>query len=259
MRGGRVLIVGAGAGSPGLLTVKAVRALAQADVVVFDRLVSAAILDLAPAQAQRIDVGKRAGSHPMPQPQIDKLRVRLARAGHTVVRLKGGDPFLFGRAGEEALELMAAGVPFEVVPGITSAQGCAASLKLPLTHRNLATGVRFITGHCTADRPLDFDWVGLADQSTTLVVYMGLANIGETAARLVEHGRCSRTPVAAISRGTQGEQQHLVSTLGQIAGDVAVAALPSPALFIIGEVVDLALALQGCAHGVGDEIAVAAQ
>ncbi len=259
MRGGRVLIVGAGPGDPELMTVKAVRALGQADVVVFDRLVSAAILDLAPARAQRIDVGKRAGSYPMPQPQIDKLLVRLARAGHTVVRLKGGDPFLFGRGGEEALELTAAGVPFEVVPGITSAQGCAASLKLPLTHRNLATGVRFITGHRKADRPLDFDWAGLADQCTTLVVYMGLANIGEIAARLVEHGRCSWTPVAAISRGTQGEQQHLVSTLGQIAGDVAVAALPSPVLFIIGEVVDLALALQGCAHGVGDEIAVAAQ
>lgn len=259
MVGGKVFLVGAGPGDPDLMTVKAVRALSCADVVVFDRLVSADILALAPPRAERIDVGKQAGSHPMPQSEINRLLVRLGRTGRSIVRLKGGDPFLFGRGGEEALELKAAGVPFDVIPGITSAQGCAASLRLPLTHRNVATSVRFITGHCKADQPLAFDWDGLADPSTTLVVYMGLANIAEIAAELVDHGRSGATPVAAISKGTQGSQQQVVSTLDRIAADVAHAALPSPVLFVIGEVVDLASVLKDSDDVRAEEMAVAAQ
>lgn len=259
MVGGKVFLVGAGPGDPDLMTVKAVRALSCADVVVFDRLVSADILALAPPRAERIDVGKQAGSHPMPQSEINRLLVRLGRTRRSIVRLKGGDPFLFGRGGEEALELKAAGVPFDVIPGITSAQGCAASLRLPLTHRNVATSVRFITGHCKADQPLAFDWDGLADPSTTLVVYMGLANIAEIAAELVDHGRSGATPVAAISKGTQGSQQQVVSTLDRIAADVAHAALPSPVLFVIGEVVDLASVLKDSDDVRAEEMAVAAQ
>lgn len=259
MRGGRVFLVGAGPGDPELMTVKAVRLLGAADVVVYDRLVSTEILDLAPATAERIDVGKQAGSHPMPQPEISRLLVKLGRTNRTIVRLKGGDPFLFGRGGEEALELSVAGIAYEVVPGITSAQGCAASLRLPLTHRDLATGVRFITGHCKTNQPLSFDWAGLADPSTTLVVYMGLANIAEIAERLVGHGRAADTPVAAVSKGTQGAQRQVISTLGGIASAVSNAALSSPVLFIIGEVVDLSIALSDGGHGLANEIAVAAQ
>jgi uroporphyrin-III C-methyltransferase len=256
---GRVLLVGAGPGDPDLLTVKAVRAVGLADVVVFDRLVSAEILALAPAGAERIDVGKSAGSHPMPQHDINRLLVRLGRTGRTIVRLKGGDPFLFGRGGEEAIELAAAGVAFDVVPGITSAQGCAASLRMPLTHRTLASGVRFVTGHCRANQPLDLDWPGLADPMTTVVVYMGLANIAGIAAQLISHGRSAATPVAAVSRGTQKTQAHIVSSLAEIGADVAAAGLPSPVLFIIGEIVDLAAIIRDAGHDHARELAIAAQ
>lgn len=257
--GGRVLLVGAGPGDPDLLTVKALRLIAAAEVVVFDRLVAPAILDLAPATAERIDVGKRAGHHTLPQAEINALLVRLGQAGRTVVRLKGGDPFLFGRGGEEALALKAAGVAFEVVPGITSAQGCATALNLPLTHRSLATGVRFITGQRCGDAALAHDWTGLADPKTTLVVYMGLANIGEIARQLVAHGARPETPVAAISQGTLATTRHLVSTLDRIERAVADAALESPTLFIIGAVADVAATLseqnddQSCALAVAAE------
>ena len=256
---GRVLLVGAGPGDPDLITVKALRALAAAEVVVFDRLVSPEILALAPATAEMIDVGKRAGSHPMPQHEINRLLVRLGQTGRKIVRLKGGDPFLFGRGGEEAIELAAAGVAFEIIPGITSAQGCAARLRMPLTHREVATGVRFVTGHCRADRPLDLEWKGLADRNTTVVVYMGLANIAEIAAELMAHGRGGDTPVCAVSKGTQRDQAHIVSRLDRIAADAAVATLPSPVLFIIGEVVDLAATIGTAFDAAAEKIDVAAQ
>jgi uroporphyrin-III C-methyltransferase len=241
------------------MTVKAVRALAVADVVVYDRLVSPAILALAPQSAELIDVGKRAGFHPMPQDQINSLLVRLGQTSQTIVRLKGGDPFLFGRGGEEALALSAAGIDWEVVPGITSAQGCAATLKLPLTHRSLATGVRFVTGHCCQNGRLDHDWVGLADPATTLVVYMGLANIGEIIGQLIANGRDPATPVAVVSKGTLAAQRHVVSTLARVTADVATADLPSPVLFIIGEVVTLAGLSGTASHDPFQELVEAAQ
>lgn len=244
---GKVWLVGAGPGDAELLTVKALRVLKAADVVVYDRLVSADVLALVPAGTARIDVGKRPRSHPMPQEEINRTLVALAKSGRTVVRLKGGDPFLFGRGGEEALALAATGIDFEVVPGITSAQGCAARLKLPLTHRGIAAGVRYLTGHCSADEALDFDWQGLTDPRTTLVVYMGLANISEIAAELIRHGRHAATPVLAISRGTLPDERRVFTTLAAVAADVAAADLASPTLFIIGEVVGLADTLAPCA------------
>ena len=216
---GKVILVGAGPGDPDLLTIKALKALQLAEVIVYDRLVSVEILALAPTGAARINVGKQAKQHPVPQAEINELLVRLAKSGRTVVRLKGGDPFIFGRGSEEALELKRNHVDFEVVPGITSAQGCAASLCLPLTHRGLATGVRYVTGHCRDDLDLDLDWNGLADLQTTLVIYMGLANISEIAERLLAAGRGSGTPVMAVNNATHASERHLLSTLGRIAED----------------------------------------
>jgi uroporphyrin-III C-methyltransferase len=245
---GKVWLVGAGPGDPELMTVKAMKALQGADVVVYDRLVSAEILALVPPGTARIDVGKRAGSHPVPQDEINRILISLSQAGHAVVRLKGGDPFLFGRGGEEALALARVGISFEVVPGITSAQGCAAALNLPLTHRGIADGVRYLTGQCRAGEPLHADWQGLADPHTTLVVYMGLASIARISAELIEHGRSPQTPVLAVSRGTQVDSRHVVSTLQSVAGDVVSCHLGSPTLFIIGEVVSLAASLMESRH-----------
>jgi uroporphyrin-III C-methyltransferase len=237
---GKVFLVGAGPGAPDLLTVRALRVIEAAHIVVHDRLGSAGVLALVPRGAARIDVGKQAGRHPVPQAEINEMLVRLARSGHIVVRLKGGDPLIFGRGGEEALALAEAGIPFEVVPGITAGQACAAALCVPLTHRGVAESVRYITGHCRSDRALDLDWRGLADPRTTLIVYMGMAGIGQIAAELAGHGRSADTPVLAISRATMSDQRWLASSLQALAADVGRAQLPSPTLFIIGEVVSLA-------------------
>lgn len=236
---GRVYLVGAGPGDPDLLTFKAHRLLQTADVVVYDRLVSDEILGLAVPGVTLIDVGKRPQHHPVPQEEINDLLVSLARAGRQVVRLKGGDPLMFGRGGEEAIALRAAGIPVEIVPGITSAQGTAAAAMVPLTHRGIATSVRYLTGHCRADAELDFDWDGLADPDTTLVVYMGLANIEEIAGKLIAHGRAACTPVLAVVNATRADQRKLHAMLGDISTAVATAELQSPVLFIIGEVVSL--------------------
>lgn len=244
---GFVSLVGAGPGDPELLTLKALKVIEAAEVVVLDRLVSTAVLDLVPMHAQRIDVGKRPGSHPVPQEAICELLIAHAKAGSRVVRLKGGDPFLFGRGGEEALALRAAGVAFEVIPGITAAQGSAARLGVPLTHRGLATGVRLVTGHARAGVPLDLDWPGLADPDTTLVVYMGLASIGEIACRLLEAGRSPATPVVAVSRATLPEEWVVRTSLSELGA--AVVELASPTLFIIGEVASLAELLPDTEHG----------
>ncbi len=241
---GRVTLVGAGPGDPELLTIKALRAIQSADSVVYDRLVADAIVDMIPAGVPRFFAGKSCKQKAMTQDEINDLLVVLAKQGHHVVRLKGGDPMLFGRGGEEALKLVQHHIPFELVPGITSAQGCSAYAGIPLTHRGLATGVRFLTGHRTAaedaQMPLELNWQSLADPETTLVVYMGLANLGVIAQQLVAHGLAASTPVAAIEQGTTSHQRVLVASLADIAGKVADAAFEAPTLIVIGKVVSLA-------------------
>ena len=236
---GRVFLIGAGPGDPELLTLRAVRRLGQAQAVLHDRLVSPEILAMAPAHARVIDVGKAPGRHALPQARINALLVELALSGQTVARLKGGDPLLFGRGSEEAEALHAAGIPVEIVPGITAAQGAAAATGVPLTHRGLATGVRYVTGHCREDLPLDLDWAGLADPETTLVIYMGAAQIAEIAGRLIAHGMPATLPVMAVAHATTPRERRLVSRLDRIASDSAAGRLSSPVLFIVGRVVSL--------------------
>ncbi|MEZ5787963.1 MAG: uroporphyrinogen-III C-methyltransferase [Xanthobacteraceae bacterium] len=237
---GKVFLVGAGPGDPELLTLKAARVIGQADVVVYDRLIPTEVLDLVPEGAARIFVGKEAGYHCVPQPEINRMLVRLARSGRTVVRLKGGDPFIFGRGCEEAAELDSAGIPYEVVPGITAAQGCAAAARVPLTHRGLARSVRYVTGHCKADEPLDLDWASLADPDTTLVVYMGLANLPEITTRLMAFGLAPSTPVLAVSQGTTPRERWLRTCISDLPRAAVEAELATPVLFIIGRVAALA-------------------
>jgi uroporphyrin-III C-methyltransferase len=236
---GKVFLIGAGPGDPELLTLKALRLLQSADVVVYDRLVSPEIMVLIPEGTRLINVGKAAGHHTVPQNQINRLLTKLADEGLRVVRLKGGDPLIFGRGSEEAGELAASGVAFEYVPGITSAQGAAASSGVPLTHRGLATGVRYVTGHRARDAQLDLDWASLADPDTTLVVYMGASNIAEIAFELMRHKLPAQTPVMAVSSATTPRERRIVSTLGSIAADLATGAPEAPVLFIIGRVVSL--------------------
>jgi len=240
---GTVYLVGAGPGDPDLLTVKAARLLASADVVVFDRLVSTDVLDLIPSGAPRIYAGKASANHSMPQSEINELLVSLTKTNAVVVRLKGGDPFIFGRGSEEALHLAEHNVAFEIVPGISAASGCSAYLGVPLTHRGLATGVRFVTGHTQNDE-LDFDWEQLADPETTLVVYMGLANLGRIAERLIAAGLDASTPIAAVERGTTPRQRHCVATLETAVEAVAAAKIGPPCLMVIGKVAGLAGALE---------------
>ncbi len=232
-----VHLVGAGPGDPELLTLKAYRLLQQADVVVHDRLVGSGVLALIPRQVRRIDVGKAPGAHRLAQEEINALLAERARAGEVVVRLKGGDPFLFGRGGEEALYLLERGIHVEVVPGITAAFACAARNRVPLTHRGIASGVRFVTGHRCGQWWQDLDWEGLADPATTLVVYMGLADVEKVTARLREAGLDPLTPVLAVENGTLPEERTVESTLHRIAPAVRRARLRAPVLFIIGEVV----------------------
>lgn len=238
-----VYLVGAGPGDPDLLTVKARRLIEEAQVVVYDRLVSPAILALVPTGVARINVGKEPRCHPVPQDEINALLVRLARDGRRVVRLKGGDPFLFGRGSEEAAHLVAHGVACEVVPGVTSASGCAAALGVPLTHRGIASSVRFVAGHCRHDMALELDWPGLADAETTLVIYMGMANMPEIAVRLINNGLAATTPALAVCNGTRPDQRHVVAPLGEIVAAASAADFDGPVLFIVGRVIETAGAL----------------
>ena len=235
----KVYLVGAGPGDPEMLTVKAHRIIKNADVVVYDRLVSEEIMQLIPAGSARISVGKQPGCHPVPQDEINKLLVNMARADRCVVRLKGGDPFLFGRGGEEVAYLAENGISCEVIPGITTAAGCSASLGVPLTHRGLASGVRYVTGHCREDLPLDLDWAGLADPDTTLVIYMGRASMPEISVRLIAEGLPASTPALAVINCSRPDQRFVTSTLGEISTAVE-ANLKGPTLFLIGRVVELA-------------------
>ncbi len=236
----KVYLVGAGPGDPELLTVKALRLLQSADVVVYDRLVAREILDLIPPGVARIAVGKRPGEHCVPQEEINDLLLGLARKGRKVVRLKGGDPFIFGRGGEEALHLVRHGIDFEVVPGITAASACAAYAGIPLTHRGISRGLRFVTGHFRDGEALDLDWDKLADPEATLVVYMGLGNIARISEGLISAGLPADTPAAAIQDGTTPRQRRLLSTLGELPEALRDAGMRAPVMVVIGEVVTLA-------------------
>ena len=238
---GMVHLVGAGPGDPDLLTLKAHRLLQRADVVVYDRLVSSEVLALARRDAERIYVGKRRAHHCMAQSEINERLVALARAGKSVVRLKGGDPFVFGRGGEEIEALIAAGVAVEVVPGITAALGCAASAGIPLTHRDHAQACVFVTGH-TRDGELTLDWPMLARPRQTVVIYMGAESLSLIARQLLQHGLEPGTPVALIENGTTDRERRVVGSLATIERQAMRAQLSGPTLFMIGEVVGLALA-----------------
>ncbi|MCP4388471.1 MAG: uroporphyrinogen-III C-methyltransferase [Gammaproteobacteria bacterium] len=236
---GFVSLVGSGPGDPELLTMKALRLIHQADVVVFDRLVSPEIMSMVPHGVSQISVGKSPGKHCVPQDQINEILVGLASSGRRVVRLKGGDPFIFGRGGEEALVLRQHGIPFEVVPGVTAAAGCSAYSGIPLTHRGLNHGVRFITGHLQNGDSLDVDWNKLADPDCTLVIYMGLANLQKICDELVQAGLPASTPAAAIHGGTTRDQHKVISNLAELAVTVDDAGMKSPVTIIIGDVVSL--------------------
>lgn len=237
---GCVALVGAGPGDPDLLTVKALRLILAAEVVVFDRLVSKEIMDLIPPSAERVYAGKALGHHHLVQDEINQLLLTLARSGRNVVRLKGGDSFVFGRGSEEALYLAQHGVTFEVVPGISAAAGCSSYAGIPLTHRGLATGVQFIPGHLREGHGLDLHWDKLADPDTTLVIYMGLQSLPETSVKLIAAGLPSDTPAAAIENGTTPRQRRVIGTLADLPELTREAGLQAPTLIVIGKVVSLA-------------------
>ncbi|MFJ1520948.1 siroheme synthase CysG [Acinetobacter sp. ABJ_C1_1] len=240
---GEVYLVGAGPGDPELLTLKALRLMQQADVVIYDRLVSQPILELCRRDATKIYVGKARSNHSVPQDGINALLVEYAQQGKRVCRLKGGDPFIFGRGGEEIQELFQAGVPFQVVPGITAASGCSAYAGIPLTHRDYAQSVRFLTGHLKEGSP-ELPWNELVYENQTLVLYMGLVGLERICEQLIAHGQRPDMPVALISKGTTPEQKVVVGSLADIASKVTEHQIHAPTLTIIGEVVRLREQLQ---------------
>ncbi|WP_108084718.1 uroporphyrinogen-III C-methyltransferase [Xanthomonas translucens] len=239
LRPGTVTLVGAGPGDPGLLTLNALQALRNAEVVLHDRLVSAAILNLLPGTAERIDVGKSASGHSVRQEQIHALMLEHARRGRRVVRLKGGDPFVFGRGGEELEYLRAHGVPYAVVPGITAALACAAYAGIPLTHRAHAQSLCLVTAHCKESFDT-LDWAALAQERQTLAVYMGVAGLDTVRERLLRAGCAAQTPFALVENGSRPQQRVVVGTLADLPDTARAHQVGSPALLILGEVAALA-------------------
>ncbi|CAM3809051.1 uroporphyrinogen-III C-methyltransferase [Cohnella lubricantis] len=239
MSAGFASIVGAGPGDPELITLKALKRIRAADVILYDRLVNEELLEYARPDAERIYCGKAPGRHSMPQWQINELLVALVRQGKTAVRLKGGDPFVFGRGGEEALALAEAWLPYEIVPGITSAIGSAASSGIPLTHRGVAGSFAIVTGSLCHDNEKPPRWDLLAHSVDTLVVYMGVSRLGEIRAELLRHGKPESTPVALIERGTTAEERVVAGTLADIHKLAEAMKLENPALIVVGEAVSV--------------------
>jgi uroporphyrin-III C-methyltransferase len=234
---GRVILVGAGPGDPGLLTVRAVEALKSADVVVHDGLIDPAVLDIAPADAHRISVAKQRSKHTLSQDAINALIVAHVKAGSIVVRLKGGDPFIFGRGGEEVEAVRAAGLPVEVIPGVSAALGCAAEAMLPLTHRDHSSAVSFVAGQCKG--LADQNWSGLAGKGRTLVIYMGVATCPDIADKLMADGVAPDMPVAVLERGTLIGHRAIKTLLADLGPMVEREKVQSPAIIVVGEVVEL--------------------
>ncbi|MFY8274423.1 siroheme synthase CysG [Pseudoalteromonas sp. SSDWG2] len=235
---GEVYVVGAGPGDPELLTLKALQLMQQADVVVYDYLVSDEIMELVRRDADLICVGKRAGDHSVPQERTNEMLVELAQQGKKVCRIKGGDPFIYGRGGEEVQVLAQHGVKYQIVPGITAAAGCSAYAGIPLTHRNHAQSIQFVTGHCRKEGQ-DLDWQSLAKPQQTLAIYMGVMKSPEIKEQLIKHGRGADTPVAIIENGTRKSQRVVTGTLVELDNLVQTHAIQSPALLIVGEVASL--------------------
>jgi uroporphyrinogen III methyltransferase/synthase len=245
MKPGKVYLVGAGPGDPGLLTLRGREVLALADVVIYDALIAPRLLDYTPPRAERIYVGKRASAHTLAQEEINRLLVERATGGATVVRLKGGDPFVFGRGGEEALALVDAGIEFEVIPGVTAAVAAAAYAGIPITHREVASAVAFITGHEADDKAGSaLDWENLAHWKGTLAFYMGVSNLPVISENLIAHGASPDRPAAVIHWGTTPRQKVVAGTLRTLPGLVAAAGLKPPAIIVVGEVVALRDRLQ---------------
>jgi len=238
MNQGRVYLVGAGPGDPGLMTVRGMELLRRGDVIVYDQLVNPVLLTEASSLAEKIFVGKRAGRHCIAQAEINDILIHYARQGQEVVRLKGGDPFVFGRGGEEAEALADVGIPFEIVPGVSSAVAVPAYAGIPLTHRKIASSFAVVTGHEACKAQDAVDWAGLATAVDTLVILMGLGNLPVIAAKLIAHGRAPHTPVAVIQQGTTSEQETVIGTLMDIVEKSAH--IEPPALIVVGDVVSLA-------------------